>query len=813
MSEISCVSARSIDKIFSSFLVICIQKNIGGIKMLKTEYISTKEKRRDRTIDFNWDYILPVILAFFISRASIMDKLTPFGLTFMTAYILSGRSNIFIVVSTLLGTLSFHGLKGIDYIVVVVAAWILFNRFKSIKALSSIKSSLVTGSIFILIKSISLFILNNVFIYDLFIVIFEGLVVFTLTYIFLYSLSVESIGKTYTSERAICAFITLALVLSGFHSLTIFGASIKNIISILFILFFGYTEGAFIGSTMGLILGMISYISQPEMPFLLAIYGLAGLLAGVFKDLGKVGSILGFLLGNGIVSFYINGYGISFLHLKELVLATILFSILYKPLDYYLSGHIDFITRRSKERNYSYKKEEMTVKRLNEISQVFRELGETFKSSVEENNIQDVKEVYELIDDVANSICSNCGMKKFCWEEGFYTTYHSMFKAISLLEEKIPLKDENLPQLIKDYCINKSEIKKEIQNHFDKFKNNNMWKGKIIENRILVSDQLEGIAKIMEDMAKDIYINPIFKEDMEEMVLTNLINNKVNVKDVVVAELEDNKIEIYVEVDKPYKKENSQENIRRIVSDTMGVPLKGEFNIGQSKKERQRFKLIRSNRYNALTEVVSKTNYYNGISGDSYTFGEGENSYFAALSDGMGVGRKANNESSIAINLFEKFLEAKFDNELALKTINSILMLKSNDEVFTTFDISLIDLYSGKLQIVKTGAPATFIRRKDRVDIINCQSLPVGILKDVDINVYEEYLQDGDIIIMMSDGILEANKAMDNLERWMKDVIANINSLNPKRIADEIMDAVKEVSGGKVKDDMTLLVTKVWKTV
>lgn len=781
--------------------------------MLKTEYISTKEKRRDRTIDFNWHYILPVILAFFISRASIMDKLTPFGLTFMAAYILSGRSNIFVMLSTLLGILSFHGLKGIDYTVVVVAIWLLFNRFKSIKTLSSIKSSFITGSIFILIKSISLFILNNVFIYDLFIVIFEGLVVFTLTYIFLYSLSVEVIGKTYTSERAICTFITLALVLSGFQNLTLFGASVKNIISILFILFFGYTKGAFIGSTMGLILGMISYISQPEMPFLLAIYGLAGLLAGVFKDLGKVGSILGFLLGNGIVSFYINGYGISFLLLKELVLAIIFFSILYKPLDYYLSDHIDFITRRSKGENYSHKKDEMTVKRLNEISQVFRELGETFKSSVEENNIYHVKEVYELIDDVANSICSNCGMKKFCWEEGFYTTYHSMFKTISLLEEKIPLEDENLPQQIKDYCINKREIKKEIQNHFDRFKINNMWKGKVIENRLLVSEQLEGIAKIMKDMAKDIYINPIFKEDMEELVLTNLINNKVNVKEVIVAELEDNKIEIYVEVDKPYKKENGQENIRRIVSDTMGVPLKVEFNIGQSKKERQRFKLIRSNRYNALTEVVSKTNYFNGVSGDSYTFGEGENSYFAAISDGMGVGRKASNESNIAINLFEKFLEAKFDKELALKTINSILMLKSNDEVFTTFDISLIDLYSGKLQIVKTGAPATFIRRKDRIDIINCQSLPVGILKDVDINVYEEYLQDGDIIIMMSDGILEANKTTDNLERWMKDVIANINSLNPKKIADEIMDAVKEVSGGKVKDDMTLLVTKVWKTV
>ena len=317
----------------------------------------------------------------------------------------------------------------------------------------------------------------------------------------------------------------------------------------------------------------------------------------------------------------------------------------------------------------------------------------------------------------------------------------------------------------------------------------------------------------MEDMAKDIYINPIFKEDVEEKVLTNLKNNKVNARDVIVAELENDNIEVYVEVDKPYKKENSQDNIRRIVSDTLGIPLKGEFNISHSKKERQRFKLIRCNRYNALTEIVSKTNYYNEVSGDNYTFGEGENSYFVALSDGMGIGRKANNESNIAINLLEKFLEAKFDKELALKTINSILMLKSNDEVFTTFDISLIDLYSGKLQIIKTGAPATFIKKKDRVEIINSQSLPVGILKDVDFNVYEEYLEDGDIIIMMSDGVLEANEATDNGERWMKDVIGGIDSLNPRIIADEIIEAAKEASDGKIKDDMTLLVTKVWKTV
>ena len=163
--------------------------------------------------------------------------------------------------------------------------------------------------------------------------------------------------------------------------------------------------------------------------------------------------------------------------------------------------------------------------------------------------------------------------------------------------------------------------------------------------------------------------------------------------------------------------------------------------------------------------------------------------------------------------MLEKFLEAKFDEELALKTINSILMLKSNDEMFTTFDISLLDLYSGNLQIIKTGAPATFIKKKDRVEMINSQSLPVGILKDVDFNVYEEYIEDGDIIIMMSDGVLEANKDVDNVEKWMKKIIEGIDSLNPKTISDTILDVAKKASNYKIKDDMTVLVTKVWKTI
>ena len=127
--------------------------------------------------------------------------------------------------------------------------------------------------------------------------------------------------------------------------------------------------------------------------------------------------------------------------------------------------------------------------------------------------------------------------------------------------------------------------------------------------------------------------------------------------------------------------------------------------------------------------------------------------------------------------------------------------------------MSLLDLCTGKLQIIKTGSPATFIKRKGEVKIINSQSLPVGILKDVEFNLYEEYLEDGDIVIMMSDGVLEANENTSNEEIWMKNIIKNIDSLNPTTIANEILNIAKLNSNENHKDDMTILITKIWKTV
>ncbi len=782
--------------------------------MFKAEFILPKKKRFDKALEFNSSYFVTIILAFFIGRANIMDKLTPFGIGFISAYIITGNFNLYLFLSTVLGMFTFHGfIGGLEYFLASSLIFILYNRYKTLNETSILKSSIITSITFTLTRLAILLIFKDIFIYDIFNILFEGITVFAISYIFSYGISTEKINRTYTNEKIVCSFIILALIISGIGDFSIFNISIKNIINILLILYFGHSEGAFIGATVGISLGMATYISQTEMPFIISIYGLAGLFAGLFRELGKIGSVLGFLVANSIISFYINGYVISFITTRELILSIIFFYIIYKPLNYYLSDYVGMAIGRTKEKNYAERKDQLAINRLKEISELFDDLGRTFRNSTQIDTVVDTKEVYQLIDQIANVQCANCGMRRFCWEEGFYTTYYAIFNMISIMDGGGSLVDENIPIAIKDYCINKEEIIDEIKRYFNTFKINNMWRNKILENRILVSDQLEEVAKVVGNIANDIYVNPIFKEDIEEIIFANLKNNKVDVKDVIVMELDGENFEIYVDVEKTYKDVNKGENIKKLVSKSINTPLKLCLTYVKSQEENQKYKLIKSNRYNALTTAVSEPNGFNEVSGDNYTFGEGENSYFVALSDGMGMGEKANRESTTAINLLESFLEAKFDKAVALKTINSILMLKSNDELFATLDVSLFDLCTGKLQIIKTGSPATFIKRKDEVKVINSQSLPVGILKDVEFNVYEEYLEDGDIVIMMSDGVLEANKDISYVERWMKDIIKNIESLNPTTIANEILNVAKLNSDDNPKDDMTILVTKIWKTV
>lgn len=193
------------------------------------------------------------------------------------------------------------------------------------------------------------------------------------------------------------------------------------------------------------------------------------------------------------------------------------------------------------------------------------------------------------------------------------------------------------------------------------------------------------------------------------------------------------------------------------------------------------------------------------VSGDSYICADlKDGEYMIALSDGMGKGESASRESALTITSLYNLMKAGFDVELALKTINSLLLFKSTEEIFSTVDLGLFNKITGKIKLFKIGAAATFIKRNGKVETIKVSALPMGIVDSIRVNHIELQARKGDEIIIVSDGITEADRNDGQME-WIRETIENIRSRDPQTMSDLIINKAVERYGLKEKDDMTVI--------
>ena len=85
-------------------------------------------------------------------------------------------------------------------------------------------------------------------------------------------------------------------------------------------------------------------------------------------------------------------------------------------------------------------------------------------------------------------------------------------------------------------------------------------------------------------------------------------------------------------------------------------------------------------------------------------------------------------------------------------------------------------------EFVKIGAASTFIKRNNWVETISSTTLPIGMFKAVDYDSVTKKLYEGDIVIMVTDGVLDCLKEQEK-EAYMERLIMDIDSSNPQEIA------------------------------
>lgn len=180
-----------------------------------------------------------------------------------------------------------------------------------------------------------------------------------------------------------------------------------------------------------------------------------------------------------------------------------------------------------------------------------------------------------------------------------------------------------------------------------------------------------------------------------------------------------------------------------------------------------------------------------------------------ALSDGMGSGKEAQKSSSTAIKMVKKLFTAGFDKKTALELVNQAISAKTKEEGFATLDISIFDLFAGSSEIIKSGACPTFVKTGKEVQIIKGNSLPAGMLNKADTIIFDKDIKQGDIFVMCSDGILDANQEAINKEEELRTLISNISTDKVQKIADIILKEAIDKGFGNKKDDMTVIAIKI----
>lgn len=183
--------------------------------------------------------------------------------------------------------------------------------------------------------------------------------------------------------------------------------------------------------------------------------------------------------------------------------------------------------------------------------------------------------------------------------------------------------------------------------------------------------------------------------------------------------------------------------------------------------------------------------------------------YILAISDGMGTGAKARENSKLVITRLKKLLQGGFEKEQSINLINSSLSLKTKEDEFATLDMCVLDLYEGNLSFVKNGACNTYIKNKKNISIIKSEEMPIGTGLEVTLKEKIVPVSDGDIIVICSDGLVDSKE--DLKKDWVEEFLKNISTNNVQKISDMILAEAIDNNYGVAADDITVIVAKILK--
>lgn len=460
-----------------------------------------------------------------------------------------------------------------------------------------------------------------------------------------------------------------------------------------------------------------------------------------------------------------------------------------------------------KEEVIEWKMQSDMRRRLNGIAGSFQKLSKSVTSFAEPEGAHEERMLPEILEEVSFQVCRDCAECSRCWEKEKQKSYTAMQKLVAIVQTG-EIKEEGYSEFL-EQCQYGGRLIEELHRSVFRARQSMLWRSRLNESREAVAGQLSEMARIVGEFAGNLEQKGKRAWYLPGTMYAKLWLRQIKARQMLLLELEDGSVELHMTARCRKGRCMTTKEAALLLSNMLGEKLvPGEDSRNVIGREYAEYVFREDANFQVLTGVARAARVDSRISGDNFSFlyPEGDE-FIMLLSDGMGSGEAACRESELVIELLEQFLEAGFKEEAAMKLINSMLVLRTENNMFSTMDICVLHLATGMCDFMKAGAAATYILRENWMESICSDNLPAGMLSCISCETKKKKLYHGDYIIMLSDGVLDGNVG----EEFLREVLLEMKSSNPQELANAILDAAMVREGYQPKDDMTVLVAGVFR--
>ena len=740
---------------------------------------------------------LYALMGLTMSWARVMGSGAPFGMA-MVACSGAGISGVFSLCGASLGYLLSGGLEwGIRYVAASVLVYTIAFVFHE---LDMYKSPYFMPSAAAFVMGLTGFLggfsFSNGLVPMAAELFLEITLAFGAAYFFREALSNE-LCTTETAElrHSVSVMIMAACALMSFSKLVLFGyVSLGRVMALLLVMCSAMKGGLLTGAAVGTVLGIAMDVVSGGASFYAMAYSFSGLLAGVFGKHGRIMFVLAFLLSSALAVVCGWTAGLYLSALLESFSAAVIFMLLPASFLNAVGVILQCMERGSGETNLR----RFTAGRVKNLSEAYSELFDTVLKNVTENHNDE--NIARIFDRAADEVCVKCRNKNRCWNLEYVDTLSAMNDATHAMLEHGSLREEDIPQHFRDKCANTAAFVAAVNGELRGLNYRRQLRANLAENRLVAWGQYADIAHILSQVAEELgSVNGA--EPLAERRLLRYLRSLEIDAEVSVYRDGGGRLRLSIEsgrLNALMHDEDYLEKLSEIVGTRLCMPVEPGTDAAV-------LRLLEAEPLAVSVGIAAMKKKGEKVSGDRGSYFKTDSGVLCViLADGMGCGDEAAEDSMQVVNILEKFLRSGTDPAVAMKILNSVLLLRGGDSWgYATVDLMCVDLFSGETCFYKYGAAPSYVCSGKGVKRIRCESLAAGLSAGDGIapDVVRMRLKPGCTALIATDGVI-----VDTDDGWIHALLLG-GYEDMKSLARAVLKEAENLYGAN--DDMTVISVRV----